>query len=105
MGTNEHLLYGERPITEGNVHVVLIQGFSFQPAVLRVKLGDTIKFTNLDGTSHDVVPRKDSPFQFFPSPVLKQGESFTLTVHQNLDIDIFCSIHPGMSGLEVLTED
>ena len=99
LGTNEHLFYGGD--TEENVHLVSIQNFSFQPATLSVELGDRIIFTNLDEAIHNVAPTESSPFQFEPSPLLSQGEKFIIEIAEDLDMDIFCEVHPRMPGLKV----
>ncbi len=77
---------------------VMINNFAFQPAVLTVKVGQTITWTNHDEEPHTVVGVG------MKSPVLGNAGStyahvFTTpgTYHYN------CSIHPFMHGTVVVT--
>ena len=96
LGTNEHLIYGG----EANVHIILIQNFSFKPATLEVEDGDILRFINLDTDPHNVVPRLNSPFQFTKSRDLNKNDAFELRIGAT-EADIYCSLHPNMPGFMV----
>lgn len=82
-------------------HVVTIEGFAFNPAVITVEKGDTITFKNLDRAPHNVIPREQSLVQFEGSTILRTGDSFTLEVSESEDILAHCGVHPRMPGIEI----
>jgi plastocyanin len=77
---------------------VKIDNFSFAPAILTVKAGTQITWTNGDDIPHTVV----SEDQAFKSKVLDTGEKFTFTPSKPGTYSYFCSIHPKMTGKVVV---
>jgi plastocyanin len=59
---------------------VIIQATSFDPAILNIKAGTTVTWTNEDKMNHRVVhlPEVNSP-ELFHSESLSPGESFSYT--------------------------
>jgi len=77
---------------------IKIDNFSFTPAVLTVKAGTQITWTNGDDIPHTVV----SDAQSFKSKVLDTDEKFTFTASKPGTYSYFCSIHPKMTGKVVV---
>ena len=77
---------------------VKIDNFSFSPAVLTVKAGTQITWTNGDDIPHTVVSNRPT----FKSKVLATGEKFTFRADKPGTYSYFCSIHPNMTGKVVV---
>lgn len=73
---------------------VSINNFSFSPAEISVKVGDTVVWTNNDSVSHTIAAKDGS----FSSPVLSNGSTFKFTFTKAGYTDYICSIHPSMTG-------
>ena len=74
--------------------LVMIDNFSFKPALLAVKAGTTVTWTNHDDIPHSIV----CPALKVRSHVLDTGQSFTLKFENAGGFDYFCSLHPHMKG-------
>ena len=79
-----------QPVTKN----ISIQNFSFSPATLEIKTGDTVVWKNLDSAPHVVVENNGK----FTSPTLGQGEQFSFTFTAAGTFDYHCQIHPSMTG-------
>jgi len=78
---------------------VHISNFTFGPAMLKVRVGQTVTWTNDDDIPHTVVATDHS----FKSKVLDTGEHFSFTfTHAGL-VSYFCSLHPHMTGKVMVT--
>ena len=77
---------------------VRIDNFTFSPAVITVKPGTQITWTNADDIPHTVV----SDTKTFKSKVLATGEKFTYTAGKAGTYPYSCSIHPNMTGKVVV---
>jgi plastocyanin len=77
---------------------VRIDNFTFSPAVITVKPGTQITWTNVDDIPHTVV----SDSKAFKSKVLATGEKFTFTAGKAGTYSYSCSIHPNMTGKVVV---
>jgi plastocyanin len=77
---------------------VKIDNFAFAPAVITVKPGTQITWTNADDIPHTVVGDNKA----FKSKVLATGEKFTLTAGKTGTYSYSCSIHPNMTGKVVV---
>jgi plastocyanin len=77
---------------------VKIDNFSFSPAIITVKAGTLITWTNADDIPHTVV----SDSKAFKSKVLATDEKFTLTAGKTGTYSYACSIHPNMTGKVVV---
>src|ERR1700732_1612195 len=73
---------------------VTIDNFTFAPAELKVKVGDTVTFTNHDDIPHTVVSACK-----FRSKTLDTDNIFSFTFTAAGDYKYFCSLHPHMTGM------
>ncbi|WP_315776491.1 MULTISPECIES: cupredoxin family copper-binding protein [unclassified Bradyrhizobium] len=73
---------------------VTIDNFTFTPAALTVKVGDTVTWTNHDDIPHTVVSAGK-----YRSKTLDTDDSFSFTFAAAGDYKYFCSLHPHMTGL------
>ena len=73
---------------------VLVDNFSFTPAMAAVPVGTTVTWTNHDDIPHNVVGAE----QKFKSPVLDTDEMFSHTFAAAGTYKYYCSIHPRMTG-------
>jgi plastocyanin len=75
-------------------HKVTIDNFTFTPAQLTVKLGDTVTWTNHDDIPHTVVSAGK-----FRSKATDTDGTFSFTFSSAGDYKYFCSLHPHMTGM------
>jgi len=75
-----------------------IKGFSFQPEVLKVKVGAKVTWTNDDTVAHTVTADTTS----FASGNLQPGGSFSFMFIRPGTYAYHCSIHPSMHGSVVV---
>jgi len=73
---------------------VTIDNFTFTPAELKVKVGDTVTWTNHDDIPHTVVSAGK-----FRSKTMDTDNSFSFTFTAAGDYKYFCSLHPHMTGM------
>jgi plastocyanin len=73
---------------------VTIDNFTFAPAELKVKLGDTVTWTNHDDIPHTVVSAGK-----FRSKAMDTDNAFSFTFTSAGDYKYFCSLHPHMTGM------
>jgi len=71
-----------------------IDNFTFSPAELKVKVGDTVTWINHDDIPHTVV----SPGKF-RSKTMDTDATFSFTFSSAGDYKYFCSLHPHMTGM------
>ena len=72
---------------------VTIDNFTFSPVELKVKVGDTVTWTNHDDIPHAVVSAGK-----YRSRTLDTDDSFSFTFTTAGDYTYFCSLHPHMTG-------
>ncbi len=77
---------------------VNIQNLAFEPGLVLIAAGATVRWTNLDGTPHTVT----SDTGVFDSGALQNGDSFEFTFDQPGAYDYSCSFHPAMTGRVVV---
>jgi plastocyanin len=87
------LLLGTTPLRAEAIKVT-IDNFTFTPAELTVKVGDTVTWTNHDDIPHTVVSAGK-----FRSKALDSDGSFSFTFTASGDYKYFCSLHPHMTGV------
>lgn len=75
---------------------VSIDNLRFEPAELRIKVGETVTWTNNDDRDHTVVSSDKE--KKFKSPVLHHGESWSLTFDKAGKFAYGCRLHPRMKG-------
>ncbi len=73
---------------------VTIDNFTFTPAELKVKVGDTVTWTNHDDIPHTVVSAGK-----FRSKTMDTDNTFSFTFTSAGDYKYFCSLHPHMTGM------
>ena len=73
---------------------VTIDNFTFTPAELNLKVGDSVTWTNHDDIPHTIVSAGK-----FRSKALDTDDSFTFTFTAAGDYRYFCSLHPHMTGM------
>ena len=73
---------------------VTIDNFTFSPPELKVKVGDTVTWTNHDDIPHTVVSAGK-----FRSKTMDTDNSFSFTFTSAGDYKYFCSLHPHMTGM------
>jgi amicyanin len=77
---------------------VSITNFKFDPAMLTIKAGTTVVWTNNDIVAHTVTFTDVAN-----SPVLNRGDTFSRTFSAAGTYSYICSIHPFMHGTVVVT--
>jgi plastocyanin len=80
------------------INAATIKGFSFQPDVLKVKVGAKVTWTNDDTVVHTVTADTNS----FASGNLQPAGSFSFTFTRPGTYAYHCSIHPSMHGSVVV---
>lgn len=80
-------------------NTVSIQNFAFSPAIVTIKAGTTITWTNRDQDPHTVTAMS-GPFH---SPTLNTDQSFQHTFTTPGHFDYLCTIHPFMTATVVVT--
>jgi plastocyanin len=78
----------------GSEHAVSQKNVAFSQKELKVKAGDSVRFTNDDPVPHNVI--SISPSNPFDLGVFKKGESKSVVLAKPGPVDVECSIHPGM---------
>lgn len=74
---------------EAKAYTVYMENFAFSEPVLTVEVGAKVTFTNKDDMEHNAVAVDGS----FATPLLKQGESATITLDKAGEYDYFCEPH------------
>ncbi len=77
---------------------VAIQNMAYNPTTLTVKAGTTVKWTNLDQTTHDAT----SETGVFESGNLTNGQSYSYTFNQTGTYPYYCVSHPFMKATIVV---
>jgi plastocyanin len=72
---------------------VTIDNFTFTPPELKLKVGDTVTWTNHDDIPHTVVSAGK-----FRSKTMDTDNTFAFTFTAAGDYKYFCSLHPHMTG-------
>lgn len=80
-----------------------IEDFAYQPALITVKRGTTVTWTNKDAAAHTVTATSDSgggP----DSELLAEDESYSYTFNEVGEFAYFCEPHPYMEGVVQVVE-
>lgn len=78
---------------------VAIKNFAFSPAMVTVRVGTTITWTNGDQDPHTVTATGGG----FKSPTLNTGDLFRYTFSKPGRYEYLCTIHPFMTATVVVT--
>ncbi|MFO0753949.1 MAG: S-layer homology domain-containing protein [Thermodesulfovibrionales bacterium] len=83
---------------------VSMQDFSFSPQSITVSVGDTVRWTNNQGTHTATSGTNCSPDGTWDSGILAQSQSFSRTFTEAGTFPYFCSLHcgSGMTGTVVV---
>lgn len=74
---------------------VSIKSFAFSPSEITIKIGETVKWKNLDSATHTIV--SDSGNEII-SNELDNGEEFSHTFNKPGIYNYHCSLHSSMKG-------
>ena len=90
------------PGSSGEVEAVdvSIVNSSFDPETTTITAGETVRWTNLDPTTHTVAGTGTS----FRSKALEQGDSYEFLFADPGTYEYYCSIHPSMKGTVIVEE-
>ncbi len=76
-----------------DVHIVEIEQMKFNPAEIRVKKGDEVRWINKDITNHDITEQSSKAWASSP---LSTGESWSMVATET--VDYYCNLHQVMKG-------
>jgi plastocyanin len=88
----------ERTAPSAGTATVDITGFEFQPAVMTVNQGETVKWINDDAAPHTVTEQGGG----FASQTLNSNSRFGMTFRRPGTYHYFCAVHPGMKGTVIV---
>jgi plastocyanin len=74
---------------------VSVQDNTFNPGDIKVKVGDTVTFTNDGAIAHTVTATEGADFD---SGTLAPGNAFTFTADKAGTVKYVCTFHAGMQG-------
>ncbi|MEE2690053.1 MAG: cupredoxin family copper-binding protein [Pseudomonadota bacterium] len=77
------------------VHYVEMRGLEFTPAVLNVRVGDTVVWRNTDVMPHTATSDDGS----WDSGSLEAGDEWSLSIDEAGAVDYACAFHPTMTGV------
>jgi len=77
-----------------DLNPIQISNFSYSPASLTVKVGDTVSWTNQDSMGHSATADDNS----FDTGIIDQGKTGTATFTKAGTFTYHCSVHPTMHG-------
>ena len=83
---------------QGEGTQVVIENFAFKPSTIEVKQGDTIEWVNKDSAPHTVTFDNGMADENLPS-----GGTARVTFTEQKQFTYFCSFHPGMKGIVVVS--
>lgn len=79
-------------VTAPENYSVQIVNYSFNPASLTIKRGDSVTWINNDSAPHQISGAG------FVGPVLSSGQSYKFRFNVSGTYSYICNIHPGMKG-------
>jgi len=85
------------PLAYSAEHVVVQRGRAFVPDVLKIKVGDTVRFVNEDGLAHNVA--SFSGAKTFDLGTFPRGTAKTVVFDTEGVVDVICGIHKNMKML------
>jgi len=77
-----------------STNTVQIKNFKFVPAVIKVKVGTVVTWTNADDVEHSATATDKT----FDSNLFGKGKSYSFTFTKAGKFDYFCSAHQYMTG-------
>ena len=79
---------------ESNENIIEISDFTFLPATLNIRKGDSVTWTNKDGTRHTAT----SDDGVFDSGLLSNGQNFKYQFNEVGTFSYHCTPHPYMKA-------
>ena len=76
------------------VHDIAIKAFTFDPAQVQVRVGDRIRWTNMDLAPHTATADDFS----WDTEALAKGAFAEVVVTDRMETSYFCAFHPHMTG-------
>lgn len=92
---------GAQTTDSGGTARVVMRSLDFTPTIVHAKVGQTIMWVNEDSSPHNV--RYVSGPRFTSSRVLSPGAKFSIKLTQSGTIHYFCSLHPWMRAMLVVS--
>lgn len=86
--------FGSVVMANAKTHKIDIVSFKFSVAELKVKVGDSITWTNKDGAPHTATALDGS----WTTKTLSKGQSETIKVTAGMALDYRCNIHRNMKA-------
>jgi plastocyanin len=80
-----------------------LQNFAFSPAAIKVKVGDTVTWTNKDAVEHNVLAKTPSP-DAPSSPLFGQDKTYQFTFNKAGTYTLYCDVHPYMHQVVEVTQ-
>jgi plastocyanin len=77
-----------------STHTVVMEGTRFQPADLKIAVGDTVVWANKDPFPHTATSTDGG----FDSKEIEEGKSWKYTFKTKGDFTYVCVLHPPMKG-------
>lgn len=90
---------GASPAKSGET-AVSIKGFAFNPRVVTIEKGTSVRWTNDEVVGHDVVG--DDASLGLRSPIMPQGDSYIFTFSEAGTFTYYCGVHPSMKGTVIV---
>jgi amicyanin len=90
----------EAPAATSGGAQVSMKDIKFNPSTVKVKVGDTVTWTNDDSVGHDVT-KKSGPgpkFSSGPSGGMQKGDTFQQKFTTPGTINYVCTVHPNMKA-------
>jgi plastocyanin len=88
-----------QPVTDTSTDRVVMAENCFTPTIVRIDVGQSVTWTNKDGTAHAVVGANASWGEYDD---IAQGGRTTVRFDESGVYPYFCHIHPGMIGAVVV---
>jgi plastocyanin len=92
---------GITPTASAAGHDVGIANFAFSPSSITIAPGDTVTWTNSDGTTHTVRGNNGT----WGSGNLANGQTYTHQFNETGDFTYHCAIHSSMTGIVHVSSD
>ncbi len=97
------LIIAVTPLSAGaQAQVVDQKDKSFSQSQLKIKVGDSVKFTNSDPFFHNVFSLSDA--KTFDLGSYPQGQSRVVKFDKAGEVDVECAIHPSMKLKIIVTK-
>lgn len=97
-GTTATTATGTGTSSDAAVTDIKIQNFAFSPATITVKVGTTVRWTNMDSATHTVTSGANRTADNKFDHTMPQGETFEYKFTAAGEYDYFCKPHSNMNA-------